>query len=498
MNPRLTQIKIIALLILFLCAGLFLLHTYKVAPIEHPQMESTRCWFGKLSQNYKTECYWITLPENHASPTTNTVKIPLAIFRNTTSTSKAPVLHLGAGGPGAPMYLNENYVVDYLIDSHDDFSLKNGRDFYVIDPRGAGLSSPRLVCQHFVDNLPARLAQHLSIKEEWQKVDADYLQCIEDFMQRNINFAHYNSQSVVWDIEALRQILGIPTWSLIGVSYGAVYAQMLAHYYPDTVESMILDSAAFPNLKMDNRYVERSYAPYKALYNYCDADPECEAPLPNLQTRLWALYDSLQHSPITLFLDHPYKESDILEVRLTGERFIGSLMEGIYSEEVFYQLPQIIRDMENSDYSSVQPFLEDHLAFLLDDTYGDLSASAHYCFEDKPFINYENLLPLIEQFSEPQLRYTFGLSLTWQDYCEKMGIPSAPPEFAQALNTDIPTLFLHGKLDTVTPLEDVQAMQANFSRSEIRAYHLSHGILGVEPNAENDVKHFLDSLSPAQ
>ncbi|CAM5219493.1 alpha/beta hydrolase [Alishewanella longhuensis] len=54
---------------------------------------------------------------------------------------------------------------------------------------------------------------------------------------------------MIQDLNLLQQALGLNEWSLFGVSYGAVYALLYADEYADNVDTLILDSPAFPAFK---------------------------------------------------------------------------------------------------------------------------------------------------------------------------------------------------------------------------------------------------------
>src|SRR5690606_37514519 len=103
----------------------------------------------------------------------------------------------------------------------------------------------------------------------------------------------------------------------------------------------------------DNRFLERTMAPYEALYNYCDADELCSEPLPNLRSRLWNIYEKLNASPINITLSHPHSKKDLLVV-FNGERLLASLIEGTYSENIFTNLPEIILELERGEYESLR------------------------------------------------------------------------------------------------------------------------------------------------
>ncbi len=457
-----------------------------------------------VSRNiHTTECYEVSVPENHALTTGPDIKFPLIVFKAKNNSGLPPVLHLGAGGPGAPMYLDESHVLEYLLETHDAFSINLGRDFYIIDPRGSGLSTPLLSCNLFIKNLPSRLEQNLNQRTEWEISDRDYFACIDEFKKQGVDFSQYNSESISQDVEFLRKQLGVRRWSLIGVSYGAVYAQIIAKTFPSSVEAMILDSAAFQNLKIDNRFIERTLAPYQALYSYCDIDPDCVQALENLQSRLWKIVEKLNQDPAVLTLPYPSSPNSTnssdsyqnpLTVVLNGHRFVSTLIEGVYGENIFYDLPAVIEQVEQNQFDLIQQYLQTYIEFLFETSYGDLSATAHFCFEDKPFIDVQALLPLLDEIEEPYIRETARMGLLWPDPCSQMGIGSANAELVAALKTDIPTLFLHGKFDSITPLEDVYALKENFKNSQIVSFDLSHGIIGADDKAEEIVKTFMQSL----
>lgn len=450
------------------------------------------CWFSPGPDWPVTECYYMIVPENHTKPDGRIISFPVVVFRsNSIFTSKSPVLHLGAGGPGAPMNFESTESVRTIWEYHDEMSLNQGRDLFVIDPRGTGLSEPLLTCDTFADNVLDYLKKNMTIEEELTEADKDYTKCINKFKSRGINFSTYNSLSISQDMEMMRIAANVDRWVLIGVSYSTIYAQLLATEYPTTVESMILDSAAFPNLKMHHNFVEQTLAPYNALYNYCDVDPKCNAPIFNLKQRIWNLYQELNQNPLNIEINHPYDDSKI-PVVLNGGRFVAAILEGIYGESIFEDIPRIIVDLEARRHESIAPYLESHIAYLLDKSFGDVSAEGHYCYEDKPFTDFDVMRVMAQDLPEGYIRDVTLLFIDWPDYCNKMQIEPGDPKVAIATKTEIPSLFLHGKLDTVTPLRDVISQKQNFKNSRLVTYNLSHDILSSDECAENVAAKFID------
>ena len=423
---------------------------------------------------------WV--PENHALSNGRYISFPVVIFRSPgqnqddENSTKPPLLHLGAGGPGAPMGLDSTENVRGLWDYHEDMSLNIGRDFIVIDPRGAGLSKPLLTCDHFVDNVIYSLRQNLSYEEDLNGSNQDYLKCIADFKQSGIDLAQYNSLSVAQDIEALRKALGLQHWVLLGVSYGAVYAQWIAREYNDTVESMVLDSATFSNLLEHHHYVERTYGPYDALLNYCQSNLNCTEPLSNFAARFWGVYYELNRNPMMLKVSHPYTGANIQFV-LNGQRYLSSLIEGIYDEQVFEDLPLITTDLERGTSDSLIPYIERYLLYMFDKTYADVSAMSHYCREKRPFTDKKRIRQLIPSIPHEVIREESLVTLDSPDHCDAMAITGGPDKLALPATITTPTLFLHGELDTVTLLKQVVENQQYYLNSQIVTYPLSHDIL---------------------
>ena len=471
---------------------------YELASAADPiGLRPVDCWFGELRHGPATECYFMQVREDHADDQSRVISFPLLIFRAPQQSEPAnPVLHLGSGGPGAANHLDGRQSIESILDAYDQLSVDIGRDLYIIDPRGTGLSTPLLTCDLYVDNELERLGRHLSLIEEWQSVDRDYIQCIEQFKQQGIDFNHYNSAAIVQDIEALRAAIGVDRWVLVGVSYAAVYAQFIARYYPATVEAMILDSPVFPAIKAHHNYVQRVLAPYEMLFKHCGDEDGCanDQESEQLQAEFWRLQRHLNLYPLEMRVVNPYTQTRI-PVILNGERFLSAIAEGIYGKEIFTELKQVMQDLSTGSTRSIYPYVKSLLAYLLDRNYGDVSSDAHFCYEGKPFTDYDLMHQLTDELPAGYIRDTSKLSLDWPDQCDLMEIKAGSPELAQAVAIATPTLFLQGTLDAVTPLSDVEMQIANFSHSDLLTYDQSHDILGSSPCAQQMAGHFIQHKS---
>ncbi len=476
-------VKHLSFLVLFIytlhCSGAQPLPSKQESPEDFSHlMNPVPCWFNKEEFWPNSSCYRMYVPEDHSDPQSQPISFPVVVFRPKQSTgTAAPVLHLGAGGPGSAMHLDDTESMKYFLDIHRGMSLDQGRELYVMDPRGAGLAEPLLNCSVYTDNEFYRWQRNTGIIEDYEESKEDYLECIHQFKSQGVNFSHYNSLAVAKDVEMLRKVVGVTQWNLIGVSYGSIYAQIIAREYPQSIRTMVLDSAAFPQLKGHYRYLEKTVGPLNTLFDYCNSTKDCDVVIDDLQPRFWKLFNQLNAQPLAIKLDLMGEESDF-RVILNGTRFMSSMIQGLYGTSVFKDLPTIIQDLEQQDTSSVMPYLVDYFFFELDEAYADLSFSSHYCYETRPFTDFEQIKKDLATLPDGQIKSLLTIIPVDEDPCEAMNVKAGSPIEAEAVKTSIPTLFLQGEFDTITPLEDILDFQSNFSNSYLVSFKVSHDVLG--------------------
>ncbi|CAA6825895.1 MAG: Unknown protein [uncultured Thiotrichaceae bacterium] len=464
-------------------------------------LQQVECWLPLKEGWPRLDCYRMYVPEDHEKANSRIIHFPVMVFHTESAKPhRAPVLHLGGGGPGGGMYLDNAYSVQSIINDHDDISLKQGRDLVVIDPRGAGLSEPLLNCGRFVDSEIERLQKDLSLKEELFLQDQDYVGCIQDSAKRNIDLTAYNSISVIQDMELLRKALDKQQWVLIGVSYGAVYAQLLANKYPDVVQSMVLDSAAFPDLKLQHEFLARLLSPYEALYDYCDRSLFCREGMPNVKERLWNIVEKLDKKPHQIPLVYQDQgEEKSLELVLNGHRFIAILAYAVYyGEKIYEDLPDIITTLEEDkpriDFS-FNRYATNYVDFMVDRGFADLSMFSHYCYDDKSFVDIDYIKQQLQNLPNQLLRDAAAYLVDNHESCELLAERTVDPLVNSVLKTDIPTLFLQGELDIVTPPKDAQSHLANFTQGHLVMVEYSHSVLQVAPCAELMAAKFVNDPS---
>ena len=461
--------------------------------VDEVGLRPVDCWFGDNDGLPPVECYDMRVPEQHSAPGSRYITFPVMVFRSQVNTEKrSPLLYLGAGGPGAPMYLDDYYSIKDLVGGMAKASLNQGRDLIVIDPRGSGKARPMLTCGAFIEGARRRFRLNLTLEQTRDSVAADYQACIAEFLDQNIDHTAYNSFAVARDIEALRRAAGIERWVLFGVSYAANYALTIANEYPDTVESMVLDSAFVSRVGLHESYIEQMTRPYRLLFNYCKYDPDCRQPVNNVKARFWAIYEKLEQNPISIEIEHA---GDQVPILIDGNRFIEAMWQGIYGTDIYRDLPYIIEELENGQYISLEPYLWLYVDLMLSPTWGDVSGMAHYCYEEKPLIDFAQIRAQFDQLPAGYIRDSAPVFLDWPDLCEQMQIFDTAPNLIPSRKLSTPTLILHGKLDSITPLSRVRKILKFFRQAHLLTFDLGHSILTSSDCALNSMANFVDDAS---
>lgn len=222
------------------------------------------------AENAEVQCATVTVPIDHARPSTGTIEVAVARRPATDPARRIGVLFAMPGGPGGS-------GVDGLTRSPSiPPDLAARFDLVSFDPRGTNRSNPVRCDADLVAELPnlvpetgARLAD----------VEA-YSRALGDSCREHTGplLDHVDSASVARDIDAIRAALGEKKLTLVGVSYGTLTGQMYAERFPHRVRAMLLDSVfdhslSVPRFLMSEaRAGEDSFAEFA---KWCAANTEC-------------------------------------------------------------------------------------------------------------------------------------------------------------------------------------------------------------------------------
>ncbi|WP_295803991.1 alpha/beta fold hydrolase [uncultured Microbulbifer sp.] len=449
------------------------------------------CWFDVERDWPTTQCYMMEVPENHAQPGGRKIQFPVVrFFAEVNDPDKEPLLHLGAGGPGASMGLEPENASDWLWVNYADMTVKDGRDLIVIDPRGTGMATPKLSCSEFIEDADLAFTRNLNPDEESRVFTYSLERCYSR-LSEEADLAYYNSVAVAQDVEALREALGIPQLNLYGVSYASRYALTIAREFPLSVRTMILNSAVFPNIVYTQQLTEDVIAAYQRGLNYCSEDSACKKQYPNLDQRLEALVQKLDETPLTVETGniHPGEQYPFV---LSGQRLLRVLFQALYNENFYRQLPKIIEQLENDDATLLKPSIVSFMGLVLDPNFGDAAGISHFCYEEAPFVDFDKARRDAASGGILAGSVRSDIDLL-QIQCRIWAIPSAPILESRAIKTDVPALVMHGGLDPVLSAADANKARRKLPNHQWLLFpRLAHDIISASDCAEQAAADFLN------
>nr|WP_255771367.1 alpha/beta hydrolase [Microbulbifer guangxiensis] len=434
------------------------------------------------------------VPENHEKPEGRTIRFPVVRFvASEQDPDKFPLLHLGAGGPGASMGLEPENASEWLWINYAAMTVENGRDLIVIDPRGTGMAEPRLSCTEFIEDATTAFQRPLTADEEARVFSYSLERCYSR-LSKKADLAQFNSMAVARDVEALRAALGVEKLNLYGVSYASRYALTLAREFPQSVRTLILNSAVFPDIPYIQQLAEDSLAAYQRGLDFCGADKLCASRYPNLQQRLEALVEELDESPLTVPIEHPYADGEFPFV-MTGQRLLRVLFQALYDEGFYPEFPAVIEGLEKDDPGPAREAVSQFMAIILDPYFGDAAGISHFCFEEAPFVDFREARKKADTTGILGGAVRSDLALM-QLQCRIWAIPPAGPVEAEAIAAQAPTLILHGALDPVLDAEDAgRARKAMPNHQWLLFPQLAHDVISASNCAEGAAAEFLNDPS---
>ncbi|MBN8431399.1 alpha/beta fold hydrolase [Microbulbifer salipaludis] len=431
------------------------------------------------------------VPENHDKPAGRKIQFPVVrFFAEIRDPDKEPLLHLGAGGPGASMGLEPENASDWLWVNYAGMTVENGRDLIVIDPRGTGMARPKLACDEFIKDANLAFTRNLSTDEESRVFTYSMERCYTR-LSATADLAHYNSATVARDVEALRQALGIPKLNLYGVSYASRYALTIARDFPESVRALVLNSAVFPEIIYTQQLPEDVIAAYQRGLDYCSQDAACKKQYPDLKRRLEALVEELDEAPLTVETGniHPGERYPFL---LTGQRLLRVLFQALYDERFYKELPAIIEELESDQAEQLKPAIASFMGLVLDPNFGDAAGISHFCYEEAPFVDFDKARLSASNSGILGGSVRSDISMM-QLQCRIWAIPSAPVLESRAVKTPLPTLVMHGALDPVLAARDADRARKKLPNHQWLLFpQLAHDVISASECAEQAAARFLD------
>ncbi len=385
--------------------------------VDEPELTRTDCDPAVAEVDRRIRCAFLVVPEDRADPAGPIVEIAVAVLPATGDVRGAtPVVVLPEGPEGGGLAAAEAWA---------EHPLRATRDLVLVDLRGSGASFPSLACPGVAELAATTVAA-----------------CRARLVEEGIDLADYTAAAAAADVADLAVALRLGEYNLLGTGWGARVALTVLRDRPEGLRSLVLDSAAPPEVDEWNELPLNAQAAVNRLADACALQEDCADRFPELAARFETALRGLDLAPADL--------PDGGEV--TGTDLVTMILAALAAPDAPREIPYamaLICEGEVAEAVAVldQAAPEGSLPSPLGPVHGARLSTA--CHDEAPFNNAEvargaGAAGKVGQVLAEQVVALFAACATW-------GAGEAGPVEDQPISARVPTLFLNGEFDPFTP-----------------------------------------------
>ncbi|MFO0591306.1 MAG: alpha/beta hydrolase [Polyangiaceae bacterium] len=229
--------------------------------------------FADCEDNPALDCGTLEVPVDHDDPDGPKMKVPVVRVRAADPAKRIGSLLLNPGGPGGSgVSLAKAAGVFFPQDLKDRF------DLIGFDPRGEAGSTPSIDC---VDSLDALVGLDMTPDDAAErKALTDVTKAFVEGCQSRSGdlLAHIGTDSIVRDMDMLREALGDDKLTYLGYSYGTFLGAVYADTFPDHVRALVLDGPLDPSLTNEQFIEGQAYGfevELEQMFAWCETSDDC-------------------------------------------------------------------------------------------------------------------------------------------------------------------------------------------------------------------------------
>ncbi len=445
------------------------------ASLYQPAFVPGECRFS--TSEAAVECGDLIVPEDREKPDGATVSLHVAVFRSYSPNAEPdPVIYLMGGGGGNALGMTEYYLRTV------GNSIRADRDFILYNQRGTHLNEPFLGCPGELAFQRELDSQELSREEEDARSEAFLLGCRDSLLAQGIDLTMYSSVASAADANDLRLALGYKQVNYYGTSYGTRLALTIMRYYPESVRSVILDSAFPPQVDYPSDVISSFVASVNRIFATCSADATCSNRYPNLEETFYQTIDDLAANPALIVIDGH-------TVIVDAEVFMDAIYMALHPASGVPGVPFAIHSADQGDLDPLRWAIESLEGYSENVATGVYFSSL--CRDEVGFDSYEHSLEVAANYPSQWADY-FELSSFFRT-CQFWGAGEADPVENEAVVSDVPALVFAGHFDPITTPEWGQLAAGTLSNSYYFEFpNMGHGVMRADPCALRIGLQFLD------
>lgn len=418
----------------------------------------------------RSDCGYVTAPEQHAVPAGRTIQLAVVRIRSTGKRPAADPLFVEQGGPGdSTIGVLVNQVFPALPELQ---AVLQSRDLVFVEERGTRYSRPFLSCPEYdARNIAVAKGEMAYTDPGWFKT------CQARFQAQGIRLEAFNTLENAADVYFVAETLGYRAFNFYGVSYGTLLGQYViaqADQHKSKLRSVIIDGVVRADIDFNLASGHSISYALRNLFHACAQDLRCSRAYPDLEQKFLAVVDQLNRQPVPLTLTTPLTKQAVV-TRLDGNAFVSALvplMARPYSGNTARgtSIPKFIQAASQGKF--------DWAADSLSDDLESSTGSAKGMYHSVVCVRARSVQATPDQALPPPYPQLLALGQREGEavakVCSVLEANLKQPFVYR--NPEIPTLVLNGAYDPVTPQPYGEAVATKLKRAHVYTFPgLGHG-----------------------
>jgi len=389
----------------------------------------------------------LVVPEDPAKPAAAQVELYLLRLTATTKTPGVPIVYLHGGPGGSALEHLELPEFRALFDA-----LRAEADVILLDQRGCGKSTPSLVPTGVPRIGPDSLVSRASFLEYLKQSSV----LVRDrTVKAGHDPRHFTTLDSIEDLEALRVALGAEKINLLAHSYGTQLAQAFVRAHPASVGRLVLIGSRGMDTARKLPGEPDAFLP--RIAELAKADATVGAKFPDLMSTLTRVLAKADHAPIDVPIEDEKKKITTYRVGGYALRFIVAKFYLNDPDNTRF-LPKLLDEIDTgrrpwSLTFNVLQLLRSPVSlawFTVDAATGATPARAE-------LIRAQAATALLGD----------AMNFPFPDINDVWRVPDHGDAFRAPVHSDVPTLFIAGTLDGITPVAQTREIMRGFAQARL-------------------------------
>ena len=357
------------------------------------------------------------------------------------------------------------------------------RDLVFIDQRGTGASNP-LNCDVLGD--PDSVQSYLG-----DMFTKEYVTACREKLEKTAKLGMYGTTTAIDDTDEIRAALGYEKINISGGSYGGRLVLEYIRRYPQNIRAALPMAPATPAQIVPQSFARDAQAAMTTLVEDCRADETCNGAFPNFEANLNKVLAQLKKGPVTQEVSNPWTEKKET-VSLGHGPFIAGIRALLYDPMRAAVIPKMVEEAASGNFEPITLFTARYQRglseFISDGQYLDVT-----CAEDLPVLD----MKIAKKDAKTSFLGNYRVERQ-SNACKLWARGKMAPDFHQPIKSDVPTLFVTGEDDPVTPpYWSVKAAKYMTNSKVVIIPNTSHGMSNAYMCSQAMVNQFLKNASVA-